>query len=186
RFEPVLYWMERLLYAVNALFAFSLFLFGWLFGDLALGLSLLVWGFFLRIVLGWHATLLVNSVSHRWGYRNYPSRDNSRNCWWVALLTFGEGWHNNHHHRPRCAAHGHRWFEIDTTYSVIRLLEKCGLAQAVVRLPGQGASGPAPRRNRRHGSISAMWTGRITAAVPQRTEVFRARREGPSEIGVKN
>jgi stearoyl-CoA desaturase (delta-9 desaturase) len=135
RREPVLYWMERLLYGVNILFAFSLFLFGWLFGDLALGLSLLVWGFFLRIVLGWHATLLVNSVNHRWGYRNYPSRDNSQNCWWVALLTFGEGWHNNHHHRPRCAAHGRRWFEIDMTYGVIRLLETCGLAQGVVHPP---------------------------------------------------
>jgi sn-2 palmitoyl-lipid 9-desaturase len=139
RRERVLCWMERLLYAANGLFAVSLFLFGWLFGDLALGLSLLVWGFFLRVVLGWHVTLLVNSVNHRWGYRNYPSRDNSRNCWLVALLTFGEGWHNNHHHRPRCAAHGHRWFEIDMTYGVIRLLERWGLAHAVVHPPGKGA-----------------------------------------------
>src|SRR5262249_46716784 len=86
----------------------------------------------------WHVTFLVNSVSHRWGYRNYPSPDNSRNCWWVALLTFGEGWHNNHHHRPRCAAHGHRWFEIDTTYALIRLLERLGLAPQVVHPPRRG------------------------------------------------
>src|SRR5262249_59755809 len=98
-------------------------------GGAALAASLVVWGFCVRVVYVWHVTFLVNSVSHRWGYRNYPSPDNSRNCWWVALLTFGEGWHNNHHHRPRCAAHGHRWFELDPPYWVIRLLERAGLAR---------------------------------------------------------
>jgi stearoyl-CoA desaturase (delta-9 desaturase) len=136
--DPVLRNLERYFLAVNAFFALGLFLLGWVCGGAALAMSLVVWGFFLRVVYVWHVTFLVNSVSHRWGYRNYPSPDNSRNCWWVALLSFGEGWHNNHHHRPRCAAHGHRWFEIDTTYSVIRLLEWLGLARKVVHPPQLG------------------------------------------------
>src|SRR5262249_30697183 len=71
--------------------------------------------------------------NHHVGYRNYETDDNSRNCWWVALLTFGEGWHNNHHHQPRCAAHGHRWFEVDASYLLIRALEVVGLVSEVVR-----------------------------------------------------
>ena len=134
--EPVLRFLERNFFALNALFALGLFLLGWLLDGFQLAASLVVWGFFVRIIYTWHVTLLVNSVSHRWGYRNYASPDNSRNCWWVALLTFGEGWHNNHHHRPRCAAHGHRWFELDLTYRAIRLLEWTGLAHGVVR-PGK-------------------------------------------------
>jgi stearoyl-CoA desaturase (delta-9 desaturase) len=137
RRDLVLRCLERYFYAVNGLFALALFLLGWLTGGPRLAASLLLWAFFLRIVCGWHVTLLVNSVNHRWGYRNYPSPDQSRNCWWVALLSFGEGWHNNHHHRPRCAAHGHRWFEVDLTYALIRLLERLGLAHGVIRPPGQ-------------------------------------------------
>jgi stearoyl-CoA desaturase (delta-9 desaturase) len=99
----------------------------------SLGLSLLVWGFVLRVVVGWHATFLSNSVTHRWGYRNYETPDNSRNCWWVALLSFGE-WHNNHHQQAGSAAFGHRWFELDTSYLLVRGLEWVGLASRVVRM----------------------------------------------------
>ena len=77
---------------------------GWLCWDLRTGVSLLVWGMFLRLVYVLHITWLVNSASHIWGYRNYETSDNSRNLWWVGLLAFGEGWHNNHHAFPGRAA----------------------------------------------------------------------------------
>ncbi len=72
------------------------------------GLSLLVWGVFVRIVAVWHITWSVNSVTHLWGYCNYQTGENSRNNWFVALVSNGEGWHNNHHADQRSAAHGHR------------------------------------------------------------------------------
>jgi stearoyl-CoA desaturase (delta-9 desaturase) len=139
-------YMERYFIEVNAVFAAALFLAGWLTGGLSLGISLLVWGFFLRVVVCWHATFLVNSVNHRWGYRNYASRDNSRNTWWVALLSFGEGWHNNHHRYPRCAAHGHRWFEIDSSYAIIRLMEQLRLACKVIHPRSQRTPVPEEAR----------------------------------------
>ena len=106
---------------------------GWLCWDLRTGISLLVWGMFLRLVYVLHITWLVNSASHMWGYRNYETSDDSRNLWWVGLLAFGEGWHNNHHAFPGRAAHGHRWWEIDVTYLAILAMEKVGLAWKVIR-----------------------------------------------------
>ncbi len=89
---------------------------------------------------------MVNSVTHTWGYRNFECRDSSRNNPLVALLTFGEGWHNNHHADQRCAAHGRRWWEIDPTYSAILLLERLGLAWDVVR-PDRAPVGIAAQRS---------------------------------------
>lgn len=97
------------------------------------GLSLLVWGVFVRTVLVWHITWSVNSVAHVWGYRNYETDENSRNNWIVGLLSNGEGWHNNHHADQRSARHGHRWWELDVTWLTIRLLNALGLAQSLVR-----------------------------------------------------
>ena len=97
------------------------------------GLSLLVWGVLLRTVFVWHVTWSVNSLTHIWGYRNYATRENSRNNWLVSLLAHGEGWHNNHHAEQRAAAHGHKWWEIDPTYLTIRLLSIVGLARNVVK-----------------------------------------------------
>ena len=105
---------------------------GWMIGGWSFGLSLLVWGLFVRTVFVLHSTWLVNSASHMWGYINYRTRDDSRNNWWVALITYGEGWHNNHHAYPRMANHGHRWWEIDITYATIRLMESLGLAWDVI------------------------------------------------------
>ena len=96
-------------------------------------LSWTVWAVAARTVFVLHGTWAVNSVSHVFGYRNYETRDNSRNNWLVALLSHGEGWHNNHHASPRAAAHGHRWWEFDMSWWVIRGLEKVGLAKNVVR-----------------------------------------------------
>jgi len=95
------------------------------------GLSWVVWGIFVRTTLLYHATYLVNSATHCWGYRNHATRDDSTNLWWVAILTLGEGWHNNHHAFPRSARHGLRWWEVDATYLVIRLLSLCALAKNI-------------------------------------------------------
>jgi stearoyl-CoA desaturase (delta-9 desaturase) len=101
-------------------------------GGIQFGASLLVWGVFVRTVYVWHITWAVNSVTHLWGYQNYEVSDQSRNNWIIGLTNNGEGWHNNHHAKPRCAAHGHKWWELDLTYSFIVLLEKLGLAKNVV------------------------------------------------------
>jgi fatty-acid desaturase len=95
------------------------------------GLGMLLWGTFLRTTLGLHATWLVNSATHLWGGRRFETKDDSRNNWWVALLTGGEGWHNNHHAHPVSARHGLAWYEFDINYYGIWLLEKVGLAKKV-------------------------------------------------------
>ena len=109
-----------------------LFLLGNAMGGKMLGCSFVVWGVFARLVFVMHSTWLVNSASHMWGYRNYETTDDSRNNWFVALLTYGEGWHNNHHAYPTMARHGHKWWEVDVTFMTIRLMEMCGLAWDVV------------------------------------------------------
>jgi fatty-acid desaturase len=98
------------------------------------GFPWVVWGYGVRVGIMLICTSFVNSVGHRWGYRNFDTPDASRNSWWVALLTYGEGWHNNHHADPRCAAHGLRWWEVDFSYLTIRGLLRLGLVYDV-RLP---------------------------------------------------
>jgi stearoyl-CoA desaturase (delta-9 desaturase) len=92
------------------------------------GWSAVMWGIFLRVTLGLHATWLVNSATHMWGSRRFNTKDRSRNSWWVALLTGGEGWHNNHHAHPVSARHGLAWYEFDQNWLGICLLKKLGLA----------------------------------------------------------
>ncbi|WP_166820432.1 acyl-CoA desaturase [Thalassoroseus pseudoceratinae] len=95
------------------------------------GLPMLLWGLCMRMVVAYHSTWFVNSATHIWGYRNYETRDRSRNLWWVALLSYGEGWHNNHHAHPSVAPAGHRWWEIDMTWMAIRTWQFFGLAYDV-------------------------------------------------------
>ena len=95
------------------------------------GLPFLLWAGCVRIVFGLHATWAVNSVTHMWGSRRFNTRDDSRNNWWVALLTFGEGWHNNHHAHPTSARHGLAWYEIDFSWIQISLLKFLGIARAI-------------------------------------------------------
>jgi fatty-acid desaturase len=95
------------------------------------GLPLLLWGVFFRVVFGLHATWLVNSATHMWGGRRFATRDNSRNNWWVALMTFGEGWHNNHHAHPTSARHGLAWYEFDPSWIQIKILKFFGIAKSV-------------------------------------------------------
>lgn len=95
------------------------------------GLSMLLWGVCLRVVVGLHATWLVNSATHMWGARRFATRDDSRNNWWVALLTFGEGWHNNDHAHPTSARHGLAWYEFDISWIQIKLLKLMGVAKSI-------------------------------------------------------
>ena len=98
---------------------------------LQFGASVLIWGVFARTVLVWHLTWSVNSFAHMFGYRNYETGEESRNNVLVALVTNGEGWHNNHHADPRSARHGHRWYELDVTYLSLRGLAMLGLATKI-------------------------------------------------------
>jgi fatty-acid desaturase len=107
------------------------------------GWDMVLWGVFLRIVFGLHATWLVNSATHKWGSRRFATKDDSTNNWWVAALTFGEGWHNNHHAHPTSARHGLAWYEFDLNWIGIRALERLGLVWAVQqpRLDRAGTGG---------------------------------------------
>ncbi|MEO8496208.1 MAG: fatty acid desaturase [Planctomycetota bacterium] len=144
--DPFYFWMERNLrwVSIYAAHAVLFYLVGlaigwtmtsdWRVGN-QLGSSLLIWGVFLRTVVVWHITWMVNSIGHVFGYQNYETGDSSRNNVLCAMLAGGDGWHNNHHAYPRSAAHGHKWWEFDMTYRIIRLLEVLGLAKNVVKAP---------------------------------------------------
>ena len=101
------------------------------------GASWLVWGFFVSTVLLYHATFTVNSLAHVLGRRRYATRDQSRNNWLLALLTFGEGWHNNHHHFPGSVRQGFYWWEIDLTYYALRTLAALGLIWDLKTVPAR-------------------------------------------------
>jgi fatty-acid desaturase len=116
-------WITRYHYVPIILLALVLFACG--------GLPFLLWGIFFRTVLGLHATWLVNSATHSWGSRRFATHDRSTNSWWVALLTWGEGWHNNHHAEPASARHGFKWYEIDFNWYGIWMLKMLGLARQV-------------------------------------------------------
>ena len=123
------------LYLVWVVLTFGIpFAIGYAFGGLDAGLEALVWGGLIRIFLYQHATFSVNSICHMFGRKDYRARDESRNNWFIALLVFGEGWHNNHHAFPASARHGHAWWQYDLSWWVIRALEKIGLVWDV-KLP---------------------------------------------------
>jgi stearoyl-CoA desaturase (delta-9 desaturase) len=107
------------------------------------GIPGLMWGIFLRTTLGLHSTWLVNSATHMWGSRRFETRDDSRNSWWVAMLTGGEGWHNNHHAHPVSARHGLKWYEMDVNYYGIWMMKKLGIARDV-KLATYDPANPRP------------------------------------------
>ena len=121
--DPVHVWLNNYHWVPLVVSSLALLYFG--------GISYLLWGTFMRVTLGLHFTWLVNSATHMWGPRRFATRDDSRNNWWVALLTFGEGWHNNHHAHPTSARHGLAWFEFDMSWCQIWLLRKLGVAKNV-------------------------------------------------------
>ncbi|QDV33597.1 acyl-CoA desaturase [Tautonia plasticadhaerens] len=157
--DPVHVWLDRYFIVFPLLLGAALYAIG--------GMPFLVWGFFVRSVLVLHTTWLVNSATHVWGYRSHETRDSSTNLWWVALLTYGEGWHNNHHAFQTSARHGLRWWEVDMTYIAIKAMSWVGLSHAI-KLPKiratAGATGEAslsrarsaskkPRRRRKPKSV---------------------------------
>lgn len=104
-------------------------------------------GFFLSTVLVYHVTFLVNSLAHVTGRQRYLTGDDSRNCWWIALLTFGEGWHNNHHYYAASARQGFRWYEVDISYLILKLLSRFGIVWSLQAPPDHVISGerrPSP------------------------------------------
>lgn len=117
--DPVLRFLDKYYYVTPIVAGAILFAIG--------GLPMVLWGIFMRTVLAWHSTWLVNSATHLWGKRRFETRDDSRNNRLIAAITFGEGWHNNHHAYPRSARHGLAWHEIDPNWIQIRALEKLGL-----------------------------------------------------------
>lgn len=131
--DPVMVALHKLFFPLHVLFGLALYAIGRYGWNAEVGTSMVMWGMFARLAYVYHITWFVNSATHMWGYRNYETTDNSRNLWWVGILAFGEGWHNNHHAYQRMAKHGHKWWEIDQTWWVIVGMEKLGLAWKVVK-----------------------------------------------------
>lgn len=152
--DKVHMWLSRFHWVPLTIVGIILLIVGTLMGGWRSGLGLFLWGICLRVTLGLHATWLINSATHLHGGRRFKTRDESRNSWWVALLTGGEGWHNNHHANPVSARHGIAWYEFDPNYYGIWLLEKVGLATNVkvaeftCRDPDE--RGPTTRMTTRH------------------------------------
>ena len=163
----------------------------------------MVWGYLVSTVVLWHATYTINSLAHTWGTRRYDTDDTSRNNPWLALLTLGEGWHNNHHHFCSATRQGFRWWEIDITYYALRALQAVGLVWEIREPPAHVLAEPRARRRakprsfadiigglmrtgflrgREHlqlGAVSAIaerrWRSRSRAAAPQRPTSTRTR-----------
>lgn len=127
--DKMMLWFHRYWWLPQVIVLVLLLVFGFVFGGLFLAFSLFLWGGPARICAVFHGTWFVNSATHKWGYQNFKDTgDNSRNLWWVALISFGEGWHNNHHANQSSAAHGLRRFEFDLTYQLIKLMRFARLA----------------------------------------------------------
>jgi stearoyl-CoA desaturase (Delta-9 desaturase) len=110
------------------------------------GVHGLIWGYMVSTVLLWHGSFSINSLSHLFGRRRYATGDDSRNNWLLALITTGEGWHNNHHHYQSSARQGFRWWEIDVTYYLLRVMELCGLVWDLRRPPPDVVASSLVRR----------------------------------------
>lgn len=137
---PELRWLDRFDAIIPVLYGTSL----WLLGDSLQthypdlqtnGWQMLVWGYFISSVVMIHCTLLVNSMAHRFGSRRYATSDNSRNNFFLAVITLGEGWHNNHHHYPVSARQGFFWWEIDISYYLLKTMQGLGLIWGLQAIP---------------------------------------------------
>ena len=159
---PELQLINRFDWISPVLLACSLFGLGWLLEIVAPSLGtnawqMFIWGFVVSTVVVYHATYTINSLAHRYGSARYDTGDDSRNNFWLALLTMGEGWHNNHHHYPAAARQGFRWWEIDMTYYGLILLSKLGLIWDLRGVPQRVLQEPSPasEQPRKKGSPDA-------------------------------
>lgn len=139
---PELIWLDRFSMPIVVLTAIAIYLLGhWLavhYPSLnTSGLQLLVWGFVISTVLVIHATLMINSMAHRYGSRDFSTNDDSRNNFWLALITLGEGWHNNHHFYAGSVRQGFYWWQIDISYYLLKLLAWCGLVWNLKPVPAR-------------------------------------------------
>lgn len=137
---PELRWLDRYDFVAPTLLAGSMYAFGATLQYYAPGLGtggpqMLIWGFVISTLTLYHVTFSINSLAHKFGTQRYDTEDDSRNNLWLALLTFGEGWHNNHHHFPGSARQGFRWWEVDLSYYVLVLLSYCGLVWDLKPVP---------------------------------------------------
>ena len=139
---PELRWLDRLSFAAPLCMILVLYLIGalsaWQWPQAgATGAQLVVWGFIISTIALYHTTYAVNSLAHTIGSRRFATRDDSRNNFLLALVTFGEGWHNNHHFYPAAARQGFYWWEIDVTYYLLKLLAGCGIVWDLKPVPPQ-------------------------------------------------
>ena len=139
---PELRWLDRFDVVAPVIYATACLLLGRALETAAPqlgtnGPQMLVWGFVISTVALYHGTFTINSLAHRWGSRRYATRDDSRNNWLLALITLGEGWHNNHHHYPGTARQGFRWWEFDPTWYVLKGLEKLRVVREVRGVPAR-------------------------------------------------
>ncbi len=137
---PELRFLDRFDLVLPVLLAIGLFLFGdWLgaaYPELGTsGPQMLIWGFFVSTIVLFHATVTINSLAHQFGSRRFDTKDDSRNNWMLALITFGEGWHNNHHHFPGSARQGFHWWELDLTWMGLKVLSWTGLIRDLKPVP---------------------------------------------------
>jgi stearoyl-CoA desaturase (delta-9 desaturase) len=143
-------WLDRFDIAVPVLLGVGMFLLGVLLEKTAPhlhtnGWQMLVWGFFISTVLCYHGTYTINSLSHVFGRQRYRTGDTSRNNWFLAIITLGEGWHNNHHHYPNSARQGFYWWEVDVSYYVLKFLSWFGIIWDLKPVPVE-ARDFTPRR----------------------------------------
>lgn len=149
---PELRWLERYEFVPPVLLAASMFGLGallavWVPQLGTNGPQMLVWGFVISTVSLYHVTFSINSLAHKFGTRRYETNDDSRNNFWLALLTFGEGWHNNHHHFPNAARQGFRWWEVDVSYYGLVALSWVGLVWGLKPVPAHVVQATAVRRS---------------------------------------
>jgi stearoyl-CoA desaturase (delta-9 desaturase) len=151
---PELVWLDRFDSVVPFALGVATFLLGLLLEHVAPKLhtgpaQMLIWGFFISTVFTAHATFTINSLAHVFGRRRYETTDTSKNNFLLALLTLGEGWHNNHHHYQSATSQGHRWYEIDITYYILVMMSWVGIVSDLKPVPAHILAGtPAPVRTR--------------------------------------
>jgi stearoyl-CoA desaturase (delta-9 desaturase) len=129
---PELRWLNRYHVVPAVMYGAGIYFLG--------GWSAFVWGFVVSTVLLYHGTFVINSLAHIWGSRRFATPDESRNNFWLALVTMGEGWHNNHHHFMSSTRQGIRWWEVDATYYILRVLSWFRIARDLRPFPIAEAS----------------------------------------------